>query len=166
MTDDLRAAIEAAIPHLTEAQALAAGALLTTLTPPMEEPTWPGAGGWAVMLALSIPAPGKWLSTNSTRRDVWAQAKGVKEWRTLAATLAAGYPPFTGPVIVEAVVHKSRNNRWDVDGVTPTVKAIIDGVRDAGVLAEDDDKHVVALNVRVGCVCKPARVELRVWEVS
>lgn len=41
-----------------------------------------------------------------------------------------------------------------------------DGLRDAGVLAEDDDRHVTALNVRVGCVCRPARLEIRVWEAS
>ena len=43
MHGELRAAIEAALPDLTKEEALAAGALLTTLTPPMEEPTWPGA---------------------------------------------------------------------------------------------------------------------------
>lgn len=119
------------------------------------------------MLSLTIPAPGKWLSTNSNRHHHhYAQAAGVKAWRDLAASLAAGRPPFTGPVIIEAVVHKSRNNRWDLDGITPTVKACIDGLRDAGVLAEDDDQHVVALNVRVGCVCRPARLELRAWEAS
>lgn len=119
------------------------------------------------MLALSIPAPGHWVSTNSQRhKHHYTQAAGVKPWRTLAAALAAGHPPFTAPVIIEAVVHKSRNVRWDVDGITPTVKACIDGLRDAGVLAEDDDRHVIALNVRVGCVCKPARVELRIWSAS
>ena len=43
MTADLRAAIEAALPDLTDDQAQAARALLDTLTPPMDEPTWPGA---------------------------------------------------------------------------------------------------------------------------
>ena len=38
MTDDLRAALEAAISDLT-----AARALLAALTPPMDEPMWPGA---------------------------------------------------------------------------------------------------------------------------
>jgi len=42
MTADLRAAIEAALPDLTEDQADAATALLDALTP-MEEPKWPGA---------------------------------------------------------------------------------------------------------------------------
>ena len=119
------------------------------------------------MLALTIPAPGKWLSTNSSRvKHHYAQAAGVKAWRDTAGQVAAGHPPFTAPVVIEAVVHKSRNNRWDVDGITPTVKACIDGLRDAGVLAEDDDRHVTALNVRVGCVCRPARLEIRVWEAS
>ena len=41
-TADLRAALEAALPDLTVAQARAARDLLATLAPPMEEPTWPG----------------------------------------------------------------------------------------------------------------------------
>ena len=42
MTADLRAAIEAALPDLTEDQADAATALLDALAP-MDEPQWPGA---------------------------------------------------------------------------------------------------------------------------
>jgi hypothetical protein len=42
-TADLRAAIEAALPDLTEDQAQAARAMLDALAPPMDEPTWPGA---------------------------------------------------------------------------------------------------------------------------
>ena len=43
MTDDLRAALLAALPDMTEEQARAARELLDALTPPMEEPKWPGA---------------------------------------------------------------------------------------------------------------------------
>lgn len=43
MTADLRTALEAALPTLTEDQFRAAQALLDALTPPMEEPAWPGA---------------------------------------------------------------------------------------------------------------------------
>lgn len=42
-TDDLRAALEAALPDMTEDQARAARTLLEALAPPMQEPTWPGA---------------------------------------------------------------------------------------------------------------------------
>lgn len=44
MTDDLRAAIEAALPDMTLGQAQAARALIAALPPPpMDEPQWPGA---------------------------------------------------------------------------------------------------------------------------
>ena len=119
------------------------------------------------VIAVNIPAPGGWISTNSNRkRHPHAQAKVVRAWRTTAAEQAAGMERFTGPVIIEATIHKARNNRWDLDGITPTVKACIDGLRDAGILEEDDDRHVRALNLRVGCVCRPARVELRVWGIA
>ena len=43
MTDDLRAALEAALPDMTDGQARAARTLVAALTPAMEEPKWPGA---------------------------------------------------------------------------------------------------------------------------
>ena len=43
MTADLRAALEAALPDLTDDQARAARDLLDALAPPMDEPKWPGA---------------------------------------------------------------------------------------------------------------------------
>ena len=42
-TTNLRAALDAALSDMTEDQARAARDLLDALTPPMEEPTWPGA---------------------------------------------------------------------------------------------------------------------------
>ena len=42
-TADLRAALDAALPDLTEDQARAARALIAALAPPIQEPTWPGA---------------------------------------------------------------------------------------------------------------------------
>lgn len=42
-TDDLRAALTAAIPGMTEGQARAARTLVAALAPPMMELTWPGA---------------------------------------------------------------------------------------------------------------------------
>lgn len=114
-------------------------------------------------LALSIPAPGPWVSTNSQRhKGPYAQGKAVAPWRAAAHFAARHTPPVAAPVRVVATIHKSRRNRWDLDGIVPTVKACIDGLRDAGVLAEDDDQHVTELTVRVGCVCREARVELEV----
>lgn len=43
ITPDLRGALEAALPNLTDDQARAARALLDALALPMDEPTWPGA---------------------------------------------------------------------------------------------------------------------------
>lgn len=110
-----------------------------------------------------ILAPGKWVTTNGQRtRHHYDQAATVTPWRQAAALAARGMEPIAPPVAITATIHKSHNRRYDLDGITPTVKACIDGLRDAGVLAEDDDRHVVELTIRAGCVCKPARVELRV----
>lgn len=43
ITTDLRAALDAALPDLTEDQARVARTLLDALAPAMDEPKWPGA---------------------------------------------------------------------------------------------------------------------------
>ena len=42
------------------------------------------------------------------------------------------------------------------DGIAPTVKACIDGLRDAGVIADDDTRHMTALTITHGGVDKTA----------
>lgn len=119
---------------------------------------------------VTIPAPlnaktgqPRWVSTNSQRhKHHQAQAAVVAPWRRAAAEAALNTPAVSQPAAVTATIHKTRNNRWDIDGIVPTVKACIDGLRDAGVLAEDNDQHIAALTVRVGCVCRDPRVELRI----
>ena len=122
------------------------------------------------VLTIVVPFPpgGKWLSTNSNRHlHPHAQAKRVQPWRTSAAALAEGKTPFAGPVAVVATIHKARRNRWDIDGITPTVKACVDGLRDAGVLTEDDDQHITRLTLQVGAVDPRApRLVLSVHEAD
>ena len=55
MTTDLRAALQAALPALANDQFRAAQALLDALTPPMQEPEWPGAVVIAACPAFSKP---------------------------------------------------------------------------------------------------------------
>lgn len=105
----------------------------------------------------------RWITTNAQHnRHPQQRSAMVAPWRRAAAEAALNTPALPTPVTVTATIHKDRNNRWDLDGIVPTVKACIDGLRDAGVLAEDDDHHVTTLTVRVGCVCREPRVELRI----
>ena len=82
MTDDLRAALEAAMVGMTEEQAHAARELLDALTPPMEEPMWPGA---AVMAKCSASASAHTPHVRSPARGKfrWTCWDGAFRWEDL-----------------------------------------------------------------------------------
>ena len=102
-------------------------------------------------VTLTIPAPCSWVRSN--QHGHWSvRHKLTRAWRQASAwqARAAGPPPFDGPVAIVATIHKTDRRRFDLDGHTPTVKAAIDGCRDAGLLAEDDTRFVPSLTLRAG----------------
>jgi crossover junction endodeoxyribonuclease RusA len=100
---------------------------------------------------LTIPAPTQWVSAND--RSHWAsKARLVKVWREAAAVhaRAAKLPHITEPVHITGWVHRTETRRADAHNRILTVKAVIDGLVDAGVLTDDNDKHVTAVTMRAG----------------
>jgi hypothetical protein len=75
------------------------------------------------------------------------RARLVSAWRADAAWLAvAAHIPLLEAVHVTATPHAAnRRSRADVGACAGAVKASIDGLRDAGCLVDDDDKHVLSL---------------------
>lgn len=51
--------------------------------------------------------------------------------------------PDTLKVRIEVLVWKGHASHYDPQNLYPTAKAIVDGLRDAGVLVDDDHRHVV-----------------------
>ena len=112
---------------------------------------------------IFIPRVAAWLTTNS--REHWAVTnKRTQTWRKAAwaMTKAARLTPITGPVHVTATIHKTTRHRYDLDGHTPTVKACIDGIRQAGLLPEDDTTVIPLLTIRAGEPRKRAGILLRI----
>lgn len=117
----------------------------------------------AVSVEIFIPRVAAWLTTNS--REHWAVTnKRTQTWRKAAwaMTKAARLTPITGPVHVTATIHKTTRHRYDLDGHTPTVKACIDGIRQAGLIPEDDTTVIPQLIIRAGEPRKRAGVLLRI----
>lgn len=115
---------------------------------------------------LTIPAPDKWLTANaSTNRGHWHRQRLAKTWRdaTAAHARAAKIAPFITPVVITGTTIKATRHLYDVDGAVATLKACIDGLRDAGVLAGDDWRYVREVRSAWG---EPdgqgARLELRI----
>ena len=111
---------------------------------------------------MPVPNVG-WLAIND--RSVWqVRWKRTHIWRTLAhaRALHSGAKPLTGPVNVTAQIHKATRVRYDLDGTAATVKACIDGIRDAGLIDGDDTSVVARVSIVPGEVRKPACITLTI----
>ena len=67
---------------------------------------------------------------------------------------------ISGPARVEITWHEP-NKRRDVDNINAGVKFILDALVEAGVLDNDDQKHITSIEHAV--LCDPARPRISVW---
>lgn len=89
----------------------------------------------------------------NARLHRYVKAKIVKTIRvdTKALARAAGTQPIPVPVAIRAVQHPAPGTRaLDAENIAPIVKAVIDGLRDAGVLRNDSPKFVTNVSYAVG----------------
>lgn len=119
---------------------------------------------------LTILAPCKWLTANQLNNKhnrIW-RSTITKAWRAAAANAAnaAGLPTGVHRIEVIAVARfLGRAPVRDRDNLRPTLKAVIDGLTPArtftrqgktfhspghGLIADDDDKHLVRSDIRIG----------------
>ena len=99
---------------------------------------------------VTVVAPAGWIRSNDHTH--WRNRHNLTAaWRT-AATFAArkANVPTLDAALITATVHRDDNRRYDLDGIAPTVKACIDGLRDAGVLSEDHCDIVRQLTIEPG----------------
>ena len=109
---------------------------------------------------IEVAAPCDWLNSNKHRVRM-AEARMAAAWRDAAHWAAkatfrhtygpAAYPiPFQGCVRIVAKIWKPIDNRYDPGNYYPTAKACVDGLRDYGLLVDDDWKHVDGPDMRHG----------------
>lgn len=96
--------------------------------------------------SVSFHKPAELLNLND--RHHWAKrARLVKEWRSMTGWVAVGFPksmrPCPARVMVDVQLPVRRLQRRDAHNYAPTVKAIIDGLVDAGVLRDDSTEFVI-----------------------
>lgn len=99
-------------------------------------------------MVLTINAPCEPLTSNQ-RLHHHKRAELTRNWRLRTAILARKLPAVTS-AHVTYWIHPTTNRRRDVANYYPTIKACLDGVVDAGVLPDDDDKHVIGPDPRLG----------------
>lgn len=126
------------------------------------------------ILILDVPAPCKFLNSNDRRHRmqtaqltaIWRNAgtKAVLDLNRQRKAAGEGpVPAFMGRVRIVAKIWKPKANRFDPNNLHPTTKAIVDGLVSAGLLADDDHKHVLGPDHRYGGTGQ-ARVVLRIEE--
>lgn len=108
------------------------------------------------MIRLTIPAPDVPLTANQ-RLHFRRVAEATRNWRLRTALLARGVARDHGPLsrahVTYYVSHgDAHNRRRDAGNWYPTVKAALDGCRDSGLISDDDDRHVVGPDPRLGPV--------------
>ena len=93
-------------------------------------------------LTFTIPADW-WLSAND--RMHWAPKGERTRWlRRLGKSVAiTSETPTFEATHVAAFIGYLRNGKADPANAAPTVKALIDGMTDAGVWPDDDSTHVL-----------------------
>ena len=103
------------------------------------------------MTTITFPQPCKRLSMND--RMHWApKANLTRQWRNSAAfgaelSLASSDFPQP-PSLVRVSFPVKQNRRRDPHNAAPTIKAIVDGLVDAGVWVDDSDDYVIVLDPR------------------
>ena len=113
---------------------------------------------------LTVTAPAAFIRSNDHTH--WRNRhKLTAAWRDAAAWAAKAQhlPAFgNGPVHVTATIHRADRRTFDLDGGAPTIKAAIDGLRDAGCLDEDNCHVIPRLTIQYGEPWADAALVLRI----
>lgn len=103
-----------------------------------------------------------WLNSND-RLHRMQENKLTSAWRAAAKGLVpAEWEQLTVPVRVVAEVWKPRRGRYDPGNLYPTAKACLDGIVDAGLLVDDDWRHVEGPDMRHGGI-GPAALVVKIY---
>lgn len=113
---------------------------------------------------LTLEPPAAFINAND-RLHHHAKAKLTKAWRA-AAEAAVGFDPFFYERSHITVTYRfATNHRREVSNLQPTSKAIVDGLVDAGLIPDDDDRHVIGPDNRREYPNGPPRVTVTIEEI-
>lgn len=99
---------------------------------------------------LQLPWPRPPLNRNGGRGHPIARSKVVKDIRKAGWALAKERKiPLHDHIVVRLHYAPGRRQAQDPMNWTDTTKALIDGFRDAGVIADDDTRHVTEIEPQI-----------------
>ena len=100
------------------------------------------------VITIVLPLPARVLQPNCTVATIggrFAKAAATKRYRRLAREAVEAEQIETMPwdrVIVTAAFFHTTDRRRDPDNFTGSLKAVYDGIVDAGLALDDDHKHM------------------------
>lgn len=111
---------------------------------------------------ITLPAGTVLLSANG--REHWRARHAItRDLRDLACLLARNkHIPKLEKVKIKATYHPPDRRRNDADNCHPSVKALVDGLVDAGVLDDDDNSHVLSTEIVPGAIVKKGQLIIEV----
>lgn len=115
---------------------------------------------------VALPAGMKLLNAND--RIHWrTRGRLTKALREAAAKSArdAHIPPME-QIRIKAVLHPHDKRRRDPHNWYPSYKAAIDGIVDAGVISDDDGKHLISIEVVLGTPVRHTQIALHVTPIG
>lgn len=96
-----------------------------------------------------------------------ASAQAAVDNQALHAAVQASAP---GPVLAHAhiigVLHPHDRRKRDPANWYPSFKAAVDGIVDAGVLADDDSTRVIGPDMRIGTPVRGSQIALHIREIT
>lgn len=103
---------------------------------------------------IDVRVPAAVALTSNQRLHRYAQAEKTRQLRTLGrlAGRSMVHVPGSLRVKVDIAVWKGQGRRYDPANLYPTAKAVLDGMVDAGVLVDDDYRHVDGPHLHYGGV--------------
>lgn len=119
-------------------------------------------------VTILLPLPDSWLSPNRppfTPGGRIRKAVETKRYRKIAREAVEAIGIESGPWAksrATLVFYWPRNNRRDLRNAESSMKAAYDGVVDAGLIVDDDAKHLEHGPTRFECDRESPRVELTI----
>ena len=120
---------------------------------------------------LTVEVAASQIITSNNERGHWAKRSGIKRTlrhKTELLARAERLPKGLQRVHITASIDYPDRRRRDAHNLMPSIKPIIDGLVDAGVLVDDSDTHLIGPDLRpTGNVVKSKYVfKLDIKEVT
>ena len=94
--------------------------------------------------------PGLELLNANERIHYKQRSKKTERLRTEAFRACGTHPMTFGKVKITCIFRAPDNRRRDTANLYPSFKAILDGIVDAGVIHDDNDKYVMSFSLMRG----------------